>query len=88
MFIQAVSEIKSRNPDACLKAFEVDLSSFKSILEFKHSLEQWLHDSNMHPSVQLLINNAGILATSRRVTSEGYDQLLFTDVELGPNPCI
>ncbi|KAG6408516.1 hypothetical protein SASPL_131529 [Salvia splendens] len=73
---QAVSEIKSRNPDAYLKAFKVDLSSFESILEFKHSLGQWLHDSNMHPSVQLLLNNAGILATSRRVTSEGYDQML------------
>ncbi|XP_042037582.1 dehydrogenase/reductase SDR family member on chromosome X-like [Salvia splendens] len=76
---KAVSEIKSRNPDACLKAFKVNLSSFESILEFKHSLEQWLHDSNMHPSVQLLINNAGIFATSRRVTSEGYDQMLATN---------
>ncbi|XP_057789823.1 uncharacterized protein LOC131006673 isoform X6 [Salvia miltiorrhiza] len=70
---KAISEIKSRNHDACLKAFEVNLSSFVSILEFKHSLQQWLQDSNMHSSVQLLINNAGILATSRRFTCEGYD---------------
>lgn len=75
--LQAVSDIKSRNNDACLKAFEVDLSSFISILEFKNSLRKWLQDSNMHSSVQLLINNAGILATSPRFTSEGYDQLLF-----------
>lgn len=75
--LQVVSDIKSRNPDASLKAFQVDLSSFVSILDFKHSLQQWLQDSNMHSSVQVLINNAGILATSRRFTSEGYDQLLF-----------
>ncbi|KAH6826200.1 Rossmann-fold superfamily protein [Perilla frutescens var. hirtella] len=76
---KAISDIKSRNHDACLKAFEVNLSSFTSILEFKHSLQQWLRDSNMHSSVQLLINNAGILATSRRFTSEGYDQMLATN---------
>ncbi|XP_057789819.1 uncharacterized protein LOC131006673 isoform X3 [Salvia miltiorrhiza] len=76
---KAISEIKSRNHDACLKAFEVNLSSFVSILEFKHSLQQWLQDSNMHSSVQLLINNAGILATSRRFTCEGYDEMLATN---------
>ncbi|KAI3466794.1 hypothetical protein Pfo_023457 [Paulownia fortunei] len=76
---KAISDVKSRNHDAWLKAFEVNLSSFKSILEFKDSLQQWLWDSNMHSSVQLLINNAGILATSLRFTSEGYDQMLTTN---------
>lgn len=75
--LQSISEIKSRNDVARLKAFEVNLSSLMSILEFKHSLQQWLLDSNMHPSIQLLINNAGILATSCRFTSQGYDELLF-----------
>ncbi|CAA0827554.1 NAD(P)-binding Rossmann-fold superfamily protein [Striga hermonthica] len=74
-----ISAVKSGNQDSCLKAFEVDLSSFKSIIQFKHSLEQWLLDSKMHSSVQLLINNAGILATSRRLTSEGYDEMLATN---------
>ncbi|GER48892.1 NAD(P)-binding Rossmann-fold superfamily protein [Striga asiatica] len=76
---RAISAVKSGNQDSCLKAFEVDLSSFKSIIQFKHSLEQWLLDSKMHSSVQLLINNAGILATSRRLTSEGYDEMLATN---------
>ena len=67
-------EIKRKNESARLKAFEVDLSSFQSILQFKDSLQQWLSDSQMHCSIQLLINNAGILAASSRVTSEGYDQ--------------
>jgi len=32
-------------------------------------------DSDLHCSLQILINNAGILATSPRATAEGYDQL-------------
>ncbi|KAL0328946.1 UNVERIFIED_CONTAM: Short-chain dehydrogenase, chloroplastic [Sesamum calycinum] len=76
---KVISDIKSQNQDACLKGFEVNLASFKSILEFNQSLRQWLRDSNLHSSVQLLINNAGILATSRRLTSEGYDQMLATN---------
>ncbi|XP_062020177.1 uncharacterized protein LOC133736632 isoform X3 [Rosa rugosa] len=71
---KTMMEIKRKNESAQLKAFEVDLSSFQSILQFKASLQQWLSDSQMHSSIQLLINNAGILATSSRFTSEGYDQ--------------
>ncbi|KAL8511771.1 hypothetical protein ACS0TY_018275 [Phlomoides rotata] len=79
LLLEAISDVKSRNRDACLKAFEVNLCSFKSILKFKRSLLQWLCDSKMHSSIQLLINNAGILATSCRFTSEGYDQMVATN---------
>lgn len=67
-------EIKDRNEHADLKAFEVNLSSFESIFKFKVSLKQWLVNSNLHSSVQLLVNNAGILATSQRLTTDGYDE--------------
>uniref|UniRef100_A0A5B7BX11 Dehydrogenase/reductase SDR family member on chromosome X n=1 Tax=Davidia involucrata TaxID=16924 RepID=A0A5B7BX11_DAVIN len=76
---KVMSDIRKRNKDAHLKAFQVDLSSFQSILKFKSSLQQWLLDSDMHSSVQLLINNAGILATSCRLTAEGYDQMMATN---------
>ncbi|KAM4079213.1 hypothetical protein ACB094_09G100200 [Castanea mollissima] len=76
---KTVGEIKRLNKDAHLKAFQVDMSSFQSIFNFKGSLQQWLLDSNRHPSVQLLINNAGILATSYRLTAEGYDQMMATN---------
>ncbi|CAI0553875.1 unnamed protein product [Linum tenue] len=76
---EAMEEIRKRNKDAHLKGFVVDLSSFCSILEFKSSLEKWLTDSDMHSSIQLLINNAGILATSVRPTPEGYDQMMGTN---------
>ncbi|KAF4377105.1 hypothetical protein F8388_017509 [Cannabis sativa] len=76
---ETMREIKARNNTAQLKAFQVDLSSFISILKFKSSLEQWLLDSDMHSSVQLLVNDAGILATSHRLTVEGYDEVMATN---------
>ncbi|KAA3485193.1 dehydrogenase/reductase SDR family member on chromosome X isoform X1 [Gossypium australe] len=78
-----MTEIKTQNKDAHVKAFVVDLASFQSILEFKSSLQQWLLDCKLHCSLQLLINNAGILATSSRTTPEGYDQMMGTNY-IGP----
>lgn len=76
---EAIRKIKGWNEDACLKAFQVDMSSVESIMKFKMSLQQWLLDSDLHCSVQILINNAGILATSPRATAEGYDQMMATN---------
>ncbi|KAH7651347.1 Short-chain dehydrogenase/reductase SDR protein [Dioscorea alata] len=76
---KTIGEIKQQDDDASLSAFEVDLSSFSSIKKFESGIKQWLLDSNLHPSIQLLINNAGILATSCRVTSDGYDQMMQTN---------
>ncbi|CAA7018151.1 unnamed protein product [Microthlaspi erraticum] len=80
---ETLKEIKSRNKDAQLKTFEVDMSSFKSIFKFKNSLEKWLPDSELHPSIQLLVNNAGIMATSSRPTTDGYDRMMATNY-IGP----
>ncbi|KAK7353332.1 hypothetical protein VNO80_18777 [Phaseolus coccineus] len=76
---ETIRKIQDSNEDAHLKAFQVDLSSIESIIKFKISLRQWLLDSDLHCSLQLLINNAGILATSHRVTAEGYDQMIGTN---------
>ncbi|XP_014522350.1 dehydrogenase/reductase SDR family member on chromosome X isoform X1 [Vigna radiata var. radiata] len=76
---ETIRKIKDSNEDAHLKAFQVDMSSIESIIKFKVSLRQWLLDSDLHCSLQLLINNAGILATSPRVTAEGYDQMIGTN---------
>ncbi|KAJ6811890.1 dehydrogenase/reductase SDR family member on chromosome X-like isoform X1 [Iris pallida] len=71
--------IKHQDKDAYLDAFVVDLSSIRSIVKFESSFKQWLTDSNLHPSVQLLINNAGIFAVSHRVTADGYDKMVETN---------
>ncbi|XP_004502627.1 uncharacterized protein [Cicer arietinum] len=76
---ETITKIKGLNEDAHLKAFQADVSSVESMIKFKNSLRQWLLDSNLHCSVQLLINNAGILATSSRATAEGYDQMIGTN---------
>ncbi|XP_068313020.1 uncharacterized protein [Pyrus communis] len=79
LLAKTITDIKTQNENAHLKAFEVDVASFHSLLQFKASLQQWLSNSEMHPSIQLLINNAGILATSSRLTSQGYDQMMATN---------
>ncbi|XP_019437391.1 PREDICTED: dehydrogenase/reductase SDR family member on chromosome X-like [Lupinus angustifolius] len=79
LLLETIRKIKDRNQDAHLKGFQVDMSSIESIIKFKTSLRQWLLDSDLHCSVQILINNAGILATSPRVTTEGYDQMMGTN---------
>ncbi|KAL3026206.1 hypothetical protein AAZX31_04G218300 [Glycine max] len=76
---ETITKIKDWNEDAHLEAFQVDLSSIESVVKFKMSLQQWLLDSDLHCSIQILINNAGILATSPRVTAEGYDQMIGTN---------
>ncbi|KAK9740779.1 hypothetical protein RND81_03G059600 [Saponaria officinalis] len=76
---KTMAEIRKFNENVQLEAFEVDLSSFASIMEFKESIKQWLFDMNLHPSIQLLINNAGILATSSRVTTHGFDEMMMTN---------
>uniref|UniRef100_A0A1J3K2G2 Short-chain dehydrogenase TIC 32, chloroplastic n=1 Tax=Noccaea caerulescens TaxID=107243 RepID=A0A1J3K2G2_NOCCA len=76
---KTLSEIKKQNEDAQLKAFQVDLSSFQSVFKFKDSLEQWLLESDLHSSIQILVNNAGIMATSSRPTIQGFDRMIATN---------
>ncbi|KAM7260892.1 hypothetical protein ACFE04_026367 [Oxalis oulophora] len=76
---RTVEEIKHSNKDAKVKAFQLDVSSLQSILNFRNSLQKWLLDSNFHCSVQLLINNAGILATTPRCSQQGFDQVMATN---------
>ncbi|KAF8090199.1 hypothetical protein N665_0483s0037 [Sinapis alba] len=80
---ETLKEIKSKNKDAQLKSFEVDMSCFQSIFKFKDSLKQWLSDENLHPSIQLLVNNAGIMAVSSRPLNNGYDRMMTTNY-IGP----
>ncbi|KAL1309722.1 dehydrogenase/reductase SDR family member on chromosome X isoform X4 [Arachis ipaensis] len=79
LLLEAERKIKDWNRNAHLKAFQVDLSSVESIIMFRKSLQQWLSDSDLHSSIQLLINSAGILATSPRITADGYDQMIGTN---------
>ena len=71
--LKAVEEIRMRHLGALLKPMELDLTSVPSILKFTQSIEKLLEASENTLSLQLLINNAGILATTERKTSKGYE---------------
>jgi short-subunit dehydrogenase len=64
---QTVNEIKELG-DKFVEAIQEDLSSYISIKKFEISLKQRLCDLRIHESIQLLVNNAGILAKSFRET--------------------
>uniref|UniRef100_A0A0E0QQ52 Uncharacterized protein n=1 Tax=Oryza rufipogon TaxID=4529 RepID=A0A0E0QQ52_ORYRU len=80
---ETVQQIRDQQPDAHLEAFQIDLSSYKSIKKFETSLNQWIKDSNMEHSIQLLVNNAGILAKSYRITEDGLDEMIQANY-IGP----
>jgi NAD(P)-dependent dehydrogenase (short-subunit alcohol dehydrogenase family) len=71
--VQTVNEIKELG-DKFVEAIQLDLSSYISIKKFEISLKQRLSDLGNHKSIQLLVNNAGILAKSFRETPDGFDE--------------
>ncbi|KAG0543391.1 hypothetical protein BDA96_02G186800 [Sorghum bicolor] len=80
---ETVQDIQRQQPEAHLKVFQLDLASFKSIKKFGSSLKQWVQEINLEPSIQLLVNNAGILAKSHRITEDGLDEMIQTNY-IGP----
>lgn len=76
---KVVEDIINKHPGADAKMFEIDLMSFKSIVRFIRSFQVWLKDINMHCSLQLLVNNAGILATTQGFTDQGHDRMMGTN---------
>ncbi|XP_062194350.1 uncharacterized protein LOC133897582 isoform X3 [Phragmites australis] len=78
-----VQEIRRQQPDAHLEAFHVDLASYKSIKKFGTLLKQWIQETNSVPDIQLLVNNAGMLAKSHRITEDGFDEMIQTNY-IGP----
>ncbi|KAJ7517445.1 hypothetical protein O6H91_21G024700 [Diphasiastrum complanatum] len=80
---EAVAEIKSECIGVSLHSVELDLCSVASILAFVDAVESWILTTYPHHDLQLLVNNAGILAASQRFTPEGYDSMMATNY-LGP----
>lgn len=61
------SELLERYPEASMDFMEVDLASFSSIKHFVNELKQ------NYPRIDNLINNAGVLARTKRYTEEGFE---------------
>jgi len=91
-----VDEVKSKNKDARIDIFKLDLSSFKSIKDFSDAI------CKNYDSIGILFNNAGVFSDTKTYTKEGYEMtlgvnyigtyylttLLMDIVEKGHNPQI
>ncbi len=72
----AKADILSEIPDAKLELMTLDLADTKSIKAFANDLME------AHPRVDLLFNNAGVMATAERETADGFE-LQFGTNHLG-----
>ena len=73
---QARAEILARHPDARLEVRRVDLADLASVKEFADGLAG--------PPVDVLINNAGVMAPPTRMTTADGFELQFGSNFLGP----
>ncbi len=75
---RALDELQAQNPDAHLRLLDLDLASLASV----RSAAQSLLDEDR--AIDILINNAGIMAVpDRRETADGFE-LQFGSNHLGP----
>ena len=72
----AIDKIRERHPDADVSHVELDLTSLASARESAHAIRE------AHPSIDLLINNAGVMYTPFERTAEGFE-LQFGTNHLG-----
>jgi NAD(P)-dependent dehydrogenase (short-subunit alcohol dehydrogenase family) len=70
---EAVEEIRASVPDAALELVSLDLGSQASV---RAAAEQILRE---HERVDLLVNNAGVMAIPERRTVDGYEMQLGVD---------
>jgi NAD(P)-dependent dehydrogenase (short-subunit alcohol dehydrogenase family) len=69
----AAKEIKSVAPDANLEILALDLSSLASIESFSATISKKVQN------IDVLMNNAGIMAIPRRLTADGFEMQLGTN---------
>ncbi len=70
----AKAEIEREAPGAQLELVALDLSSLASVKEFAEQFRA------AHDGLDLLLNNAGVMAPPRQVTTDGYELQLGTNV--------
>jgi NAD(P)-dependent dehydrogenase (short-subunit alcohol dehydrogenase family) len=73
----ARAEIRERSTSAAVDVMPLDLASFASVRDFA---KQW---SDTHDHLDVLVNNAGLVLSSRRETVDG-NEMTFQVNHLGP----
>jgi NAD(P)-dependent dehydrogenase (short-subunit alcohol dehydrogenase family) len=70
---QAAASIRARFPGAMLEVAPLDLADLGSVREFAARI------GDAHDAIDLLINNAGIMAAPRRLTTDGFESQFGTN---------
>ena len=68
---EALAKIREEAPDALVKLWVVDVSSFQSIDRFVETFDV--------EKLDVLINNAGVLPSERHITQDGFELTLATN---------
>jgi NAD(P)-dependent dehydrogenase (short-subunit alcohol dehydrogenase family) len=70
---QAAAEIRREVPSADVNVQRLDLADLASVREFAHEF------AGDHDRLDLLVNNAGIMAPPRRLTADGFESQIGTN---------
>jgi NAD(P)-dependent dehydrogenase (short-subunit alcohol dehydrogenase family) len=69
----ALERIQAEAPGAQVSLAQLDLGSLESVKDFAEEFR------SAHEGLELLVNNAGVMAPPRRVTSDGFELQLGTN---------
>ena len=69
----AADRIRRRHPKARVEVRSLDLSSLDSVRRFAEALEK------DHPAIDVLVNNAGVMALPRALTADGFEMQIGTN---------
>jgi NAD(P)-dependent dehydrogenase (short-subunit alcohol dehydrogenase family) len=69
----AAAELRALHPSASLELAALDLASLASVRDFAKAF------SDRHARLDVLVNNAGVMAIPRRTTADGFEMQLGTN---------
>jgi len=69
----AEQQLRDAHPDASVELASLDLASLASVRDFAKG------SSDRHERLDLLVNNAGVMAIPRRTTADGFEMQLGTN---------
>jgi NAD(P)-dependent dehydrogenase (short-subunit alcohol dehydrogenase family) len=75
---ETADAIKAAHPDIDVRTLQLDLSSFAAVREAAATVNSWKDV----PHIDVLVNNAGLMATDFKLTDDGYE-LQFASNHLG-----
>ncbi|RMJ23884.1 short-chain dehydrogenase [Aspergillus sp. HF37] len=76
---QTASEITATNPGLQVRTLQVDLGALDSVRDAAAQVNAW----DDIPAIDVLVNNAGIMAVDYRLSADGFESHLATN-HLGP----